>query len=173
MMKSSLHGSPNPNNPESPSNDDEIANSKFISMVMVCQFLSGSKLLAFIRKYFIPLEVQLETHLLIHLLIWMILSSVLFLEPLEIAMVTFEEFDVWFFKVPESGKDLYSGEPVFFNLERMKMVPLLQIFQRVIIMLRHLPMIPKTIPPTSRSLLEDLQAQRFSPSTGMLLSLQE
>ena len=29
-----------------------------------------------------------------------------------------EEFDVWFFKVPESGQDLYSGEPAFFNLER-------------------------------------------------------
>ena len=29
-----------------------------------------------------------------------------------------EEFDVWFFKVPESGQDLYSGEPAFFDLER-------------------------------------------------------
>ena len=29
-----------------------------------------------------------------------------------------EEFDVWFFKVPESGQDLYSGEPVFFDFER-------------------------------------------------------
>ncbi len=27
------------------------------------------------------------------------------------------EFDVWFFKVPEEGQDIYSGEPVFFNLE--------------------------------------------------------
>ena len=27
------------------------------------------------------------------------------------------EFDVWFFKAPEDGQDLYSGEPVFFNLE--------------------------------------------------------
>ena len=29
-----------------------------------------------------------------------------------------EEFDVWFFKVPESGQDLYSGEPAFFDFER-------------------------------------------------------
>ena len=29
-----------------------------------------------------------------------------------------EEYDVWFFKVPESGQDLYSGEPAFFDLER-------------------------------------------------------
>ena len=29
-----------------------------------------------------------------------------------------EEYDVWFFKVPEVGKDLYSGEPVFFDFER-------------------------------------------------------
>ena len=29
-----------------------------------------------------------------------------------------ENFDVWFFKVPEPGKDLHSGEPAFFNLER-------------------------------------------------------
>ena len=27
------------------------------------------------------------------------------------------EFDVWFFKASEGGQDLYSGEPVFFNLE--------------------------------------------------------
>ena len=29
-----------------------------------------------------------------------------------------DEFDVWFFKVPQAGQDLYSGEPVFFDLER-------------------------------------------------------
>ena len=28
------------------------------------------------------------------------------------------DYDVWFFKVPEAGKDLYSGDPVFFDLER-------------------------------------------------------
>ena len=28
------------------------------------------------------------------------------------------EYDVWFFKVPEAGKDLYSGDPVFFDFER-------------------------------------------------------
>ena len=31
-----------------------------------------------------------------------------------------EEFDVWFFKVPQTGQDLYSGEPVFFNFERFE-----------------------------------------------------
>ena len=33
--------------------------------------------------------------------------------------VALEEFDVWFFKVPQEGDFMYGGEPVFFLLDRM------------------------------------------------------
>ena len=34
--------------------------------------------------------------------------------------VALEEFDVWFFKVPQEGDFMYGGEPVFFLLDRME-----------------------------------------------------
>ena len=33
---------------------------------------------------------------------------------------TIPEYDVWFFKVPEAGQDLYSAEPAFFKFDREK-----------------------------------------------------
>jgi hypothetical protein len=111
------HGS---NYPESPSNDEEIAISKFDfdgdgfanSFLKVRFFLSPT-------STSFPLEVQVGDPFV---------DPFANLDDSQFGSVSgtvtdgegkgLEEYDVWFFKVPESGHDLYSGEPAFFDFER-------------------------------------------------------
>ena len=111
---------PSSNYPESPSNEEEIANSKFDfdGNGFANSFLEVSFWLSSGSTSF-PLEVQIGDPFV---------DPFANLDDSQFGSVSgsvkdsdgnpLEEFDVWFFKVPESGHDLYSGEPVFFNLER-------------------------------------------------------
>ena len=111
---------PSSNYPEIPSNDEEIANSKFdfdgdgfANSYLEVGFWLSSGSTSF------PLEVQVGDPFV---------DPFANLDDSQFGSVSgtvtdgegngLEEFDVWFFKVPQSGQDLYSGEPAFFDLER-------------------------------------------------------
>jgi hypothetical protein len=111
---------PSSNYPETPSNDEEIANSKFdfdgdgfANSYLEVGFWLSSGSTSF------PLEVQVGDPFV---------DPFANLDDSQFGSVSgivtdgegkgLEEYDVWFFKVPESGQDLYSGEPAFFDLER-------------------------------------------------------
>ena len=111
---------PSSNYPESPSNEEEIANSKFDfdGDGFANSYLEVSFWLLPTDTSF-PLEVQIGDPFV---------DPFANLDDSQFGSVSgsvkdsdgnpLEEFDVWFFKVPESGQDLYSGEPAFFDLER-------------------------------------------------------
>ena len=115
---------PSPNYPESPSNEEEVANSKFDfdGDGFANSYLEVSFWLSPTDTSF-PLEVQIGDP---------VVDPFANLDDSQFGKVSgrvtttdengsevsLEEYDVWFFKVPEPGQDLYSGEPAFFDLER-------------------------------------------------------